>query len=102
MTYKTDMETRMKGILIAAILFCLIVILAAISGCGSVSVTKNADGSYEANSRSLFKDIKDVSIHKDADGEVQATMGSSVVNQNAESALMLVCVINPALPLCSQ
>ena len=68
--------------------------------CGSVSVTKNADGSYEASSMSFLKDIKDVSIYKDAEGNVDASMGSSTTNQNAESALMLVCTLSPAAPMC--
>lgn len=71
-----------------------------LASCGSVSVTKNADGSYEASSMSLFKDIKDVSIHKDVTGEVNASLGESAVNQDAQSALFLVCALNPAMPMC--
>lgn len=71
-----------------------------LTGCGSVSVTKHADGSYEASSMSFFKDIKDVSIHKDTTGEVNASLGNSSINANADSALFLVCTINPALPMC--
>ena len=79
------------------LLFLTIILLA---GCGSVNVTKYADGSYEASSKSLFKDVKDVHIEKTTDGYVNASLGASVVNKNAESAWMLVCTINPALPLC--
>ena len=37
----------------------ILVVLAVLAGCGTVSVEKFADGSYKATSRSLFKDIKD-------------------------------------------
>ena len=82
----------MKAILIA-------ILVAALAGCGSVKVIKNADGSYEASSMSIFKDIKDVSIEKTEDGDVSASMGSSV-STNEEAALFLVCTINPAAPIC--
>lgn len=91
---------KAKGWIVAALIVLWVTLMIILTGCGSVSVEKFADGSYKAESRSLFKDIKDVSIEKAPDGSVNASMGESITNDNAESAWMLVCTINPALPLC--
>lgn len=83
------------------IVFLLLMLAAALGGCGSVSVQKNADGSYSASSFSLFKDIQEVSLKKTPDGNVDASLGSSLSSEGA-NALFLVCTINPALPMCQQ
>lgn len=90
-----------RVICMAIILVTMVVILLILSGCGSVSIQKNADGSYQARTMSLFKDIKDVNIDKDANGDVSASMGSSI-STNEEAAFFLVCTINPGLPICQQ
>lgn len=82
-------------------LLVILIVAALLAACGSVSIEKNADGSYKARTMSLFKDIKDVNIDKDADGDVTASMGSSA-STNEEAAFFLVCTINPALPICQQ
>ena len=91
-------EANVLAMVIVAVTFFIIMVI--LHGCGSVTVEKHSDCSYKASSMSFFKDIKDVSIQKDEEGNVTASMGTSVTNQNAESALMLVCVINPSLPMC--
>ena len=97
---KHSFEHAFSIIASLCILALLALILSFISGCGSVSIEKFADGSYKAESRSLFKDIKDVHIKKTDDGDVEASMGSST--SDGDSALFLVCTLSPDLSVCDQ
>lgn len=101
MTMDADKGRTILTLFVVFVWACFMVALLLVGGCGSVSIQKNADGSYQARTMSLFKDIKDVNIDKDANGDVSASMGSSI-STNEEAAFFLVCTINPALPICQQ
>lgn len=96
----TKYEDSAKTIAMTIIGITFIIVMAIIlAGCGKVNVIKHADGSYEASTISLFKNIESVSIEKDNEGNVNASLGSSVNTEEA-NALALVCIINPNLSVC--
>ena len=77
------------------IIAVIAVILSA--GCANVSMKYDpASGMVDWNSNTLWKDITQFEA---ATGDAIVTLGSSTSEQEA-SALMLVCTINPALPMC--
>lgn len=86
-------------ILLTIIDVAILVAVLILAGCGHVSVEKT-DTEFKMSTWTLFKDVENVSGTR-TDDSIEVTLGSSTSTEEA-SALMMVCVINPGLPMCSE
>lgn len=94
-------EDSNRAICMVIIAVALAIVLAIITtACGTVSIEVNPEtGAFSMETRTFLKNIEAGEIQTD---EIIGSVGSSTTDQNAESALMLVCVINPAAPMCQK
>ena len=81
------------AILISILTMSLVLLL---SGCGNVSVKQNPDGSFEFNSRTLWKDIEAAEFQSD---DFVGSVGSSTNADDARS-LAALCILFPQSDAC--
>jgi hypothetical protein len=89
-----DYENSGRVILFTIVFVTWITLMFLLSGCATVEV-QTPDGT-KIKTTTLWKDVSNASAQTE---DMILELGSSISEQEA-GALTLVCIINPALPIC--